>query len=150
MTDPDLRASDDERQATTDRLAAHYRAGRLTEDELEERSAKANAALTRGELVALESDLPGDAGSPESAAVAQAKRRRERLVSAVAVSAFLWVIWAATDFGGFAWPIFPTAALLLGVVLDTWGGRDEDDDDERRGGPPRMPRPPAPPPLGRP
>jgi hypothetical protein len=147
MNELDVRAGDDERQATADRLAAHYRAGRLTEDELEERSAKANAARTRGDLAALEADLPGEAGSPEAAERALAKRRRERLVSAVGVSAFLWVIWAATDLGGFAWPIFPTAALLLGVVLDNWGGRDADDDDERRGGPPL---PPGPPPLRQP
>jgi hypothetical protein len=148
MSDLDVRASDDERRATADRLAAHYRAGRITADELEERSAAANVARTRGELAALEADLPGEAGSPEAAELALAKRRRERLVSAVAVSAFLWVIWAATDFGGFAWPIFPTAALLLGVVLDNWGGRDEEDDDGPRGGPPLPPGPL--PPLRRP
>jgi hypothetical protein len=148
VSELELRAGDEERQATIDRLAAHFRAGRLSDDELEERTAAAHAARTRGDLAALEADLPGepdDYGALER----RLKRRRERIVSAIAVSAFLWVIWLATDPGGFAWPVFPMAAIALGLVLDLWGGRDADDEDEdedeeddRRGGLPAPPRPP--------
>jgi len=58
MADEHLRASDAERQQLVDRLRDHAAEGRLTTDELEERSAAAYAASTRGELVALRQDLP--------------------------------------------------------------------------------------------
>jgi hypothetical protein len=144
VSDLELRAGDDERQATIDRLAAHFRDGRLSADELEERTAAAHAARTRGELAALEADLP-DAPVPGAGAAARAKRRRERVVSTIAISGFLWLIWLLTDPGGFAWPLFPMGAMVLGLILDFWGGRDDDDEDER--GPGGLPAPPAPPRL---
>jgi hypothetical protein len=62
VTDPDdsLRVSDAERDATLRRLGDHAAVGRLTLDELEERSGRALAAKTRGELTTLTSDLPQD------------------------------------------------------------------------------------------
>ena len=60
MTDPDdsLRVSDAERDVTLRMLGDHAAVGRLTLDELEERSSRALAAKTRGELATLTSDLP--------------------------------------------------------------------------------------------
>src|SRR5262245_49450249 len=58
MADDDLRASDSEREALVTQLRDHAAEGRLTTDELEERTAAAYAATTRGELVALRRDLP--------------------------------------------------------------------------------------------
>ena len=54
----DMRVGDEERQATMDRLAAHFGAGRLTAEELDERTSAAAAATTAGDLAALERDLP--------------------------------------------------------------------------------------------
>lgn len=64
MTDPDasLRVSDAERDATLRILGEHASVGRLTLDELEERSSRALAAKTRGELATLTGDLPQEAG----------------------------------------------------------------------------------------
>ena len=64
MTDPDasLRVSDAERDETLRILGEHASAGRLTLDELEERSSRALAAKTRGELATLTGDLPREAG----------------------------------------------------------------------------------------
>ena len=52
VTDPDqsLRVSDAERDETLRVLGDHAAVGRLTLDELEERSGRALAAKTRGEL----------------------------------------------------------------------------------------------------
>jgi len=61
MAEDDLRASDAEREQLVDRLRDHAAEGRLTTDELEERSAAAYAATTRGQLVALRRDLPDTA-----------------------------------------------------------------------------------------
>ncbi len=64
MTDPDdsLRVSDAERDVTLRTLGDHAAVGRLTLDELEERSSRALAAKTRGELATLTSDLPQQPG----------------------------------------------------------------------------------------
>ena len=64
MSEPDdsLRVSDAERDVTLRMLGDHAAVGRLTLDELEERSSRALAAKTRGELATLTSDLPQEAG----------------------------------------------------------------------------------------
>lgn len=80
MTDPDesLRVSDAERDETLRTLGEHASVGRLTLDELEDRSGRALAAKTRGELATLISDLPQEGGHAQSgqapAAPAQAKK----------------------------------------------------------------------------
>jgi hypothetical protein len=64
VSDPDesLRVSDAERDETIRILGEHAAVGRLTLDELEERSSRALAARTRGELATLTGDLPREAG----------------------------------------------------------------------------------------
>ena len=55
---PDVRASDAERERVVEQLRDHALAGRLTVDELDERSARAYAAVTRSQLAGLLVDLP--------------------------------------------------------------------------------------------
>lgn len=55
---PDHRIGDVERDAVLDVLKAHFGAGRLSIDELEDRTARALAARTAGELAPLTDDLP--------------------------------------------------------------------------------------------
>jgi hypothetical protein len=83
MADDDLRASDAEREDVVTALRDHAAEGRLTTDELEERTAAAYAATTRGELVALRRDLP-ETGLP-------ARRSAEPALEVVGeqISAFL-------------------------------------------------------------
>jgi len=60
VADPSaLLASDAERERTVARLRRAVAEGRLTVEELDERSERAYAARTRGELAALIEDLPG-------------------------------------------------------------------------------------------
>ena len=54
-----LRASDADRDAVVATLSESYQAGRLTADEFDERTGRALAARTLGELSALTDDLPG-------------------------------------------------------------------------------------------
>ncbi|HET6505515.1 MAG TPA: DUF1707 domain-containing protein [Baekduia sp.] len=119
MPDLDLRASDDDRQAAIDRLSAHFRSGRLDAEELEERTAAANAAKTYGELAALEADLP----APPAPVPSRVKQTGEKLAGALAFSAIFWVIWLATGAHGFVWPLIPTAVALLGALGED-GSRD--------------------------
>src|SRR4029077_15011770 len=69
MPDPDasLRVSDAERDQTLRILGEHAAVGRLTLDELEERSGRALAAKTRGELATLTATLPQEAGQDRPA-----------------------------------------------------------------------------------
>ncbi len=55
---PEFRISDAEREEAIDALGAHMRDGRLNIDEYGDRTARATAAKTRGELVTLFTDLP--------------------------------------------------------------------------------------------
>jgi hypothetical protein len=58
MDRPDLRASDTDRDDVVTLLRRHAEAGRLTIDELDERSSAALSAVTMGELGRLLEDLP--------------------------------------------------------------------------------------------
>jgi hypothetical protein len=60
MRNPNLRASDADRDATADRLRQHHTDGRLDQDEFQERLDRCFAAKTVGELVELTRDLPDD------------------------------------------------------------------------------------------
>jgi uncharacterized ion transporter superfamily protein YfcC len=42
------------------------------------------------------------------------------LVAYVVVNAFLIVIWAITNFGGYFWPIWVLAGWGIGLVLNVW------------------------------
>ena len=87
MSEPDdsLRVSDAERDVVLRTLGDHAAVGRLTLDELEERSGRALVAKTRGELAALTTDLPAGGvqpgGSPALARDARPKRPVRWMVS---------------------------------------------------------------------
>jgi hypothetical protein len=55
---PHVRVDAEEREQAATALHAHYVAGRLTHDELDDRVAQAYAARTRGDLASLLGDLP--------------------------------------------------------------------------------------------
>ena len=63
-----MRASDADRDAVLSDLSEHFQAGRLTAEELDERTGQALAARTWGELEVLLADLPatGPAFRPSS------------------------------------------------------------------------------------
>ncbi len=59
-----VRASDADREQVTSQLSEHHVAGRLTTDELRERTNRALDARTIGELKAVMADLPGSFATP--------------------------------------------------------------------------------------
>jgi hypothetical protein len=76
VSEPDesLRVSDAERDVTLRTLGDHAAVGRLTLDELEERSGRALVAKTRGELAALTTDLPAGGAQPSGPPAARDAR----------------------------------------------------------------------------
>ena len=78
----DLRVSDAERDHAVAELSGHFQAGRLTQEEFEDRSGRALEARTGRELSGLFSDLP-EGAAPD--AVSDASPRRVRRVPLAAV-----------------------------------------------------------------
>ena len=85
MSEPDdsLRVSDAERDAVLRTLGDHAAVGRLTLDELEERSGRALAAKTRGELATLTSDLPREAGQASAVSPVPSRKKPVRWMVAI-------------------------------------------------------------------
>lgn len=61
----DIRVSDADRDRALAELSEHFQAGRLTQEEWDERSGRALRARTGNELSTLLLDLPGPAAAPE-------------------------------------------------------------------------------------
>jgi Domain of unknown function (DUF1707) len=104
VSEPDLRASDAEREAVVGRLNTAVGEGRLTLDEFSHRLQDAYGATTRGELEPLTADLPESAPAPATGGGTQ---------------------WHVTPLGGLrragAWRVAPrTVAVTLigGADLD--------------------------------
>jgi hypothetical protein len=85
VSEPDdsLRVSDAERDAVLRTLGDHAAVGRLTLDELEDRSGRALTAKTRGELATLTSDLPREAGQTAGISPVPSRRKPVRWMVAV-------------------------------------------------------------------
>jgi Domain of unknown function (DUF1707) len=116
-----LRAADRDRDLVQEMLGNAFAEGRLTREELDERSDQVAAARTLGELPPLVRDLVASSppsllamSSTERHAAAELRYRRMRQQ---ALGAFLtptlicWAVWAATMLGGFPWPVF----VMLGT-----------------------------------
>ena len=96
--DPDIRASDADRDATADRLRRHHTEGRIDPEEFQERIDRCYQAKTLGELDQLVGDLPREGERP-------ARRRDWRLlpVPLIPVALAIVAISAAAGWhhGGF-------------------------------------------------
>lgn len=106
----DTRASDAERDRTVAALRAHASEGRLTIEELDERTAAALRATTRRDLAALTHDLPRAGRAPRD----ERAELREHVRTYLGVMLLLVAIWALTG-AGYFWPVWP--ALGWGVAV---------------------------------
>jgi hypothetical protein len=124
---PDLRVSDQDRDAAAAQLRDHFAAGRITEEEFNERVQEAYAARTQQQLDWLLSDLPKLPASPQQAKAELVLRRRHlqrRLMQEAggASTPFIicTVIWVAAGATGTFWPIFAAIPLILMLVRNGW------------------------------
>ncbi|MBF6334039.1 DUF1707 SHOCT-like domain-containing protein [Nocardia transvalensis] len=74
---PDIRIGTEEREQAMRRLSDHFAAGRLSVAEFDERSAIIAAAVTRGDLAQVFTDLPEPAGQPPAPAEKGGRGKRE-------------------------------------------------------------------------
>lgn len=111
---PDVRASDAEREEIVTALREHGASGRLALEELDERTERAYRAQTRGELVALLRDLP-----PAPRARRVPAPRPDDFAAAVRayvlVNLLLVGIWAATG-ADYFWPIWVILGWGFGLL----------------------------------
>jgi hypothetical protein len=134
--DPNLRASDADRERTVNLLREHHAEGRLDVEEFHERLNATYDSKTVGELETLLADLPAidlyrlpSAGLKHAPVGSWAPARRPG--GAVARQAGQWAAWAATSSalalvwlivgataGGFAWlPWFLVVAIPWAIAL---------------------------------
>jgi hypothetical protein len=139
--DPNLRASDEQRDRAAAEIREHFAAGRLTDEELGDRVQAAYDARTVGDINALLADLPKLPATRAQQKAEVAERRHElqrRLLQEAGggSGAFIicTVIWAASGASGFFWPIFVALATLIPLVKNGWrlyGPAPEFDEIER-------------------
>lgn len=115
----EMRASDSDRDAVVSDLSENFQAGRLTATEFEQRTERALAARTWGELRDLLADLPAAPPAPQAPAAASSSDRplpRGRfappVITAVAGIGIAAAVLASVTHGGwgFIW-------LLLAVLF---------------------------------
>jgi hypothetical protein len=123
----DLRASDEERERAVQEIQQHFAAGRLSQEELDERVQAAYGAQTQDELNALRRDLPRLPATPAQQKAALAERRgelRKRMVQESGGGIILFVtctlIWFAGGATGSFWPIWVALVCVIPLLRTGW------------------------------
>jgi Domain of unknown function (DUF1707) len=152
--DPQMRASDSDRDRVASMLREHHAAGRLTAEEFQERLDATFAAKTLGELDKLMADLPGiDLYHLPEATIRHGQQAAHGRMSPAwrgawgswaSVSLLLFTIWLISAIGShsaaglwFLWVAGPWGAILLGRWL--FGGHPGGGPPPRIQGPPGGP-----------
>lgn len=125
MSDPSsLRVADADREQLADELREHVVAGRLTDEEFEERVGRAYTASTRGELDALKADLPMSPAALQRALQARRAHLRRRLLQegggGLGACAICIGIWVSNGASGSFWPIWVILLTLLPLLRNGW------------------------------
>jgi Domain of unknown function (DUF1707)/2TM domain len=145
-----LRASDADRERFVAALRQHHAEGRLTLEELDERTERAYAARTLGDLDALGTDLPpltapapaGPPPRPDPAGLPPRMRPpgpRRAAAKAALIRSLLWfgmvsvillVVWAVTG-AGYFWPVWPILGFMIAIawqLFNLYGPQRFDDE----------------------
>ena len=123
----DVRVSDQERDQTAAVLRDHFAAGRITQDELNERVQAVYAARTQQQLSALVRDLPALPATPQQLKAELVQRRsqlRRRLIQesggGLAIFAVCVVVWAANGTSSGFWPGWVALFCVVPVIRNGW------------------------------
>jgi Domain of unknown function (DUF1707) len=121
----EMRASDSDRDAVVSDLSEHFQAGRLTAEEFEERTGRALAARTWGELRDLLTDLPAARPGPQDPATRSlgAQPGRSGRLAPPPIAALVGIgivavvlVNAARGGWGFVWLLFPALILARRLI----------------------------------
>ena len=122
-----LRVSDQQREAAAQQLREHFAAGRLDQDEFDERAQAAYTARTEPELAAVMADLPALPATRQQLKAELAERRahlRRQLIQetggGLGLFALCVVIWASSGAHGQFWPIWVAIFPALFLVRNAW------------------------------
>jgi hypothetical protein len=125
----DFRASDADRERAAHDIREHFAAGRLTQDEMDERIQAAYAARTDSDLRRLLADLPQlpVTRAQQRAELAERRRHLQRRLlqqsgGGLALFVVCVVIWA-TNGGhhhGEFWPIWVLLIVVLPLIRNGW------------------------------
>jgi hypothetical protein len=125
MSDPSsLRVADADREALVGELREHMVAGRLSEEELEDRVDRAYKAKTQADLDALRVDLPLSPAVVRQSLQQRRSHLRRRLLQeaggSLTASGVCVAIWLAAGAHGQFWPIWVIVFTLLPLLRDAW------------------------------
>ena len=116
------RASDAERDGAADALRRHHADGRLSTDELEERTGRAYAATTLGDLDQLFTDLPR-LRAPEGERRPRLGLRPPALALPLIALLFAVAVVASTHALFFVWPLMFFLFVRFAFMHGRWWGR---------------------------
>lgn len=128
MNEPgDVRVSDQQRERTAQDIREHYAAGRLTDDELNQRVDAVYRAQTEDQLRALRGDLPALPPSPaqqKAALVARRGQLQRRLIQQTGGGLGLFVlctiIWLMSGAHGQFWPVWLAVVSVIPLLRNGW------------------------------
>ncbi len=119
-----MRVSDDDRERIADELREHMVAGRLSQEELEQRLDLAYKARTRADLDGLRADLPMSPAAVRQSLAERRRHLRRRLLQeaggSLTASGICVAIWLAAGAHGQFWPIWVIVFSLLPLARDAW------------------------------
>jgi hypothetical protein len=122
----DVRVSDQDRELAAQMLREHFAAGRLSQEELDDRVQTAYSARTQQELEELLWDLPAlpvTQQQVKAELVARRKHLQRRLLQesggGLAIFAVCVVVWAANGGNGF-WPGWVAIFVLVPLIRNGW------------------------------
>jgi hypothetical protein len=128
--DPSLRASDEQRERAAGDIREHFAAGRLDEDELDQRVQAAYAARTQGELSAVLADLPKLPATPAQQKAELVQRRHQlqsRLLQEAGgglglfvVCSVIWLASGGHHGHGQFWPGIVLLIVLIPLLRNGW------------------------------
>ena len=122
--DPQLRASDAQRDSAAAEIREHYAAGRLSEDEFTERLDAVYQARTQGELRELRRDLPALPVNSKTELAERRRRLRGELLQETGASLVPFfictAIWAFSGANGSFWPIWVSLIAIIPLVRNGW------------------------------
>ena len=129
MADPSsqLRVSDQDREEAARQIREHYAAGRLDDEELNERLERAYGARTEADLATIGADLPA-LPATRSQELAELRARRGHLQrrllqqsgGGVALFALCSAIWLIDGANGQFWPVWVLIVVLIPLLRNGW------------------------------